>query len=401
MRVTRIAVAVIFIVNGFVYGSWVGRLPALADQVGAGTGLLGLALVGVTIGLTTGAQLSGRFCARWGARRVTLLSAALVCCLLPLLSLTRNAAELAASLFLIGFVVGHLDVSQNVLAVHVVEMLRRPVMPSFHAAFSIGGLLGSGSAAVAAGLDRGPGPHFVLVSLLGLGAIAAVARPLPDSPKAADPQAPDASALKRSPARDRALWLLAAIAFCSAVGEGAAANWTAIFLVTEHRLAESTAAIGYSAFSIAMAVARLAGDRIERRAGAHTLLAASGLLAGSGYLIAAAAPRAGLSFAGFVLAGLGLALVFPIALGQAGALGRAAHGSGGEREIAFVSGIAYVGFVVGPPAVGALAERTSLAVALAVVAAAVMQMAPTARLFHRLTRQRSAHAETPTDNAAR
>jgi predicted MFS family arabinose efflux permease len=220
--------------------------------------------------------------------------------------------------------------------------------------------------------------------------LVAVAARVPNEPVRSDPGRHREAG--PSLARRPVLWLLAAVALCSAVAEGASAEWSALFAVRERGLSESAAAVAYAGFSIAMALTRLFGERAERRWGPYRLLAGGAITAGGGLLVAVLIPQGWASYAGFGLAGAGLAYGFPVALGLAGAAGRRPDGSGGEREIGFVTAIAYSGFLAGPPMVGGIAQLSNLAVALGVVGGIAAMIAPAAVLAAAARRREESRA---------
>ncbi|GAB3875272.1 hypothetical protein GCM10029964_019030 [Kibdelosporangium lantanae] len=202
----------------------------------------------------------------------------------------------------------------------------------------------------------------------------------------------------RAVARRPVLWLLGFIALCSAIAEGASSDWSAFFGVHERGLDESAAALVYAGFSVAMAVMRLLGERIETRWGATRMLVVGALTAACGLFLAVAVPVAVCTYVGFALAGGGLAFAFPIALELAGASGRRADGGGGERELGFVSTIAYSGFLLGPPMVGGVASALGLPFSLVVVGFIAATIAPLAVGAHR-ARDRERRS-TPNGDAA-
>jgi MFS family permease len=374
----KTAVLVVFALQGAVFGSWVPRVPALAEHVRADAGALGLALLGGSAGMIAAASVAGRLCARFGARPLVLISALAAAGVLPLLAIAPSTALLGVVLGALGASVGTLDVVMNIAAVTVVRRTGRPLMPVFHAAFSFGGLVGAAGAALAAGQRWAPTEHFTVVAVLSVMITIAVFQSVPNEP-ATHPQAKRHKA-SRGLHRRPVLWLLAAVALCSAVAEGASAEWSALFAVRERGLEEAAAAIVYATFSVAMAVTRLAGERAERRWGPERLLVGGALAAGGGLLIAVSVPAAWASYAGFALAGVGLAYAFPVALALAGAAGRRPDGSGGEHEIGFVTAIAYSGFLLGPPMIGGIAQLSSLAVAIGVAGVIAAMIAPAALL---------------------
>jgi predicted MFS family arabinose efflux permease len=154
----------------------------------------------------------------------------------------------------------------NVAAVAVTRLLDRPLMPVFHAGFSVGGLLGSIGAALAAAVQWSPLRQFSSLAAIGVIAVALVATSLPaDAGERSRTRSGDVVLTGPPPARRTVLWLLALIALCSAVAEGASADWSALFLARDRGVADSLAAAGYAVFSVAMAATRLSGERAERR----------------------------------------------------------------------------------------------------------------------------------------
>jgi predicted MFS family arabinose efflux permease len=371
----RAAVAAVFVVNGGLYGAWAARVPALASQAGADPAGLGLALLGPSIAMIVTAPLAGRACAAWGARSVVVGALAGACLVLPLVGLAGSPLLLGAALAGLGGLMGTVDVAMNVAAVAVVRETGRPLMPFFHAGFSGGGLLGSLGAGLAAALDVAPAEHFCFVTAAGLLALLAAGRSLPG--ERPEPQH-RAEGGYLHVVRSGRLWLLAAVALCAAVAEGTCAEWSALFLVKERAVTESVAATAYSVFSVTMAVTRLVGERVESRYGPHRVLAGSGLVAACGLGAAAAVPAGPVAYGGFALAGAGLAFCFPTAMALAGDAGRRADGGGGERELGFVTTVAYAGMLGGPPMVGGIASLTNLTVSIGLVGLLALLITPVA-----------------------
>jgi predicted MFS family arabinose efflux permease len=274
----------------------------------------------------------------------------------------------------LGVGVGALDVAMNIAAVTAIRQSGRAIMPVFHAAFSVGGLIGASGAALAAGYQLSPLRHLAIVAVVGVAVTWSVARWVPvEDLKPAARSEPNRSLVKRP-----VLWLLGLVALCSSVAEGASVDWSAFFGVHQRGLGEAAAALVYAGFSIAMAVMRLLGERIEGRWGSQRMLLGGATLAAFGLLIAVLVPLPVFTYIGFALAGMGLAYGFPVALELASASGRRSDGGGGERELGFVTTIAYSGFLIGPPMVGGIASATSLPVALVVVAVVASAIAPLA-----------------------
>jgi len=354
----RVVVTVFFFIDGFIFASWAVRIPAVRQQVAASPALLGLALLGASAGAVATMAITGRLCRRFGSRRVTTVAAVWLSLALLLPPLARSAVWLGLGLVVFGIGYGGLNVAMNSVAVDLVAAARRPIMPSFHAAWSFGGLAGSAAGGLLAP-HLAPFGHLALVTVLGLIVTAAGGRvllrhPVPPAPEDTEP----------SPGRPGKTWRVVAlfglIALCGAYGEGAIADWGALHLQQDLGAGAGLAAAGYSAFAVAEACGRLFGGRLLARFGQTPVLVAGGLTACAGMLAAALAPFLALALAGFALTGLGVANLFPAAMTRAGLLA-------GPNGVAAASTLGYGGFLLGPPAIGFLASSVSLGTGLTTV----------------------------------
>jgi MFS family permease len=360
----RTALTVFFALDGFLFAGWVVRIPAVKAQTGASASALGLALLGVSGGAVATMMFSGRLCARFGAHRVTVASAVLVCVGVALPPLARSALALGLVLLVFGAAYGAINVAMNSAAVDLVAALRRPVMPGFHAAFSIGGMLGAGLGGLLAGRLSALS-HLGLLASAGLAVTAAAGRTLlaqPTPVPAEDGRRDQGAGRAPLSGRDRRLVaVLGLVALCTAYGEGALADWSALHLTADLGASPGLAAAGYSDFALAMAAGRLSGTAVVQRLGPSRALVAGGLTAACGMLLGALAPGVWAALAGFAVTGLGLANIFPVAIGRAGALA-------GPDGVAAASTLGYGGMLLGPVAIGFLADRFSLTAALTTVA---------------------------------
>lgn len=363
----RVALTAFFAMDGFLFAGWVVRIPAIKAQTGAGAGTLGLALLGVSAGAVAFMMLTGRLCRRFGSHSVTTASAAALALSIVLPPLTHSATALGLVLLVFGAAYGSLNVAMNSAAVDLIGALRRPVMPIFHAAFSLGGMLGAGLGGLVAG-SLSPTVHLALLAVVGLLVTAVAGRALhahpapvvPERRPAAAESRPSGGRAGRGPAR-RLVVVFGLIALCTAYGEGAMADWGALHLTQDLAAGPGTAAAGYAVFALAMTVGRLSGTALVQRFGAARALIAGGTTATAGMLLGALAPTVWAAGAGFAVAGLGLANIFPIAIARAGE-------SGGPDGVAVASTVGYGGMLLGPPAIGFLAEAVGLPLALTTVA---------------------------------
>ncbi|MET9386062.1 MFS transporter [Streptomyces sp. NPDC002928] len=361
----RIAITVFFALDGFIFAGWVVRIPAIKEQTDASPSTLGLALLGVSAGAVITMTLTGRLCRRYGNHQVTVVCAVLLSLSVALPPLTHSAPALGAVLLVFGAAYGGINVAFNSAAVDLVAALRRPVMPSFHAAFSLGGMVGAGlGGLVAASLS--PTRHLLGLTLTGLLVTAFAGRTLlrhepPAPPDDARPGSRDGS--RRPDTRIRGLVaVLGLIALCTTYGEGAMADWGALHLKEDLDTSPGIAAVGYSCFALAMTAGRLSGTALLVRLGRTRTVVAGGTVASVGMLVGSLAPSAWAALLGFAVTGIGLANLFPIAVEHAGSLA-------GPAGVATVSTLGYGGMLLGPPAIGFMADWFSLPTALTSVAA--------------------------------
>ena len=372
-RQARGAVAAIFFLNGLVFGEWAARIPAIRDRVGLSDGELGIVLACAAIGSILAMPVAGARAARIGSRRATRVAFALMCLASGVIALAPTLPVLCALAFFYGASMGSLDVTMNAHGVAVERRYGRAILASFHASFSIGGLAGGAIGVFAAAIDLDVRAQLAIVAVIS----AAVGLTWSRRFLGGDADAMDhAEPLFVRP--PRRLLALGVLAFACLLIEGASADWSAVYLRDELGTTAAVAAIGFTAFSVTMTVGRVFGDRLVDRFGPEAIVRAGGSVAaiGFGLALVAAAPVA--AIAGFACLGAGMSGVVPIVFRAAGHVPGMAAGLG----LAAVSSTGYLGFLVGPPTIGGLAELTGLPTALfvlVVLAAAVALLAPTTR----------------------
>jgi len=374
LGLARLAIHLTFFVCGFIMAAWVSRIPAIKQNLGLNTGELGLVLLGAPVGLVLAMPLTGWLIAHWGSRPVVVLAALSNCFSLPLLALTPNGWTLALALFAFGFTSAAMDISMNTQAVEAEKRYARPIMSSFHALFSLGGLVGAALGGAAAAGGVGPLPFFAWMaavsSLMILWAVRYLlqVQPAPVGPRFVWPRG--------------VLLGLGLIVFCTGLGEGAVADWSAVYMRQVIGSSEAVAALAFSAFSVAMVVGRLIGDTLTHRLGAVTLARTGGLLAAAGFVTTLLAAHPAIAMLGFVLIGLGYCTLFPLAFSAAGRVAGVQPGV----ALASVATLGYLGFLAGPPVIGLIAHATTLRVSFAVVAGLAAVIALLAGLLRPRTR---------------
>ncbi|PZQ49943.1 MAG: MFS transporter [Rhodovulum sulfidophilum] len=346
----RIAVSVVFLLNGYLVGNWAPRIPGFKTALGIDEAMLGLMILAFGVGSLVTMPLIGAAIAHDGSRRVL---RALAFCLAPcwlLLTLAPSVPAAFVALFVFGGVVGGMDVAMNANAVSVERSMRRAIMSSCHGFWSLGGLIGAATGGFLLGRfgDLAQTVAIVVVCLLFLALVWTSLR---------HDRAPPAT--EKTPIRlpRTALpWLIGVVALMCMIPEGSVLDWSALYLRTELGASVEVSGLAFAAFSATMAVMRFSGDPIRDRFGAVRTLRVSALIAAAGLLAAGFAPNPAVAIAGFAIAGLGISNLVPIAFSAAGNLPGLAPGVG----ISLVTFLGYSGMLFAPSFIGFVAHRTGL-----------------------------------------
>ncbi|MFF2326445.1 MULTISPECIES: MFS transporter [unclassified Streptomyces] len=350
VRRARIAVATVFTVHGAVTGSFATRVPWIQDHAGVSAGQLGLALAFPAIGASLAMPLAGAVSHRFGSKTALRALLALWTLALLLPSLAPNLLTLCAALFVYGASAGMSDVAMNALGVEVENRLDKSIMSGLHGMWSVGALIGSAAGTVAAHLGSDARLHHLIAALtltvLGLIACHGVL----DLRSEPDEEPPPRFALP-----PKSALIIGAVGFCAVFAEGASLDWSAVYLRDIMDSSAGLAAASTTAFTLMMAVARIAGDKVVDRFGAVRTVRTGGVLATVGGLLVVASPNAVLAMCGFGFLGLGIAVVVPLAFAAAGR-----SGPNPSQAIAGVATITYTSGLIAPSAIGSLAEATSL-----------------------------------------
>ncbi|MET9881288.1 MFS transporter [Actinacidiphila glaucinigra] len=360
-----------FVGMGALMAVWGTRMPAVQAAAHLSAGQLSLVLLGAAAGMVAGLYIGGSIAQRHGPAVLLTAPAVVLALALAALGGCQTLPTLIAAALVFGLAHGLLDVGANVAAVHCQDAWGASIMSSLHAGFSVGALFGAAAAAATA---HTPHSRVFLITGLAAAAAALLSSPavrsisdLPSSPANAheDPAGPGASG------RVTGLWLLGALAAACLLGEGAAADWSAVHLHGQHSSA-AVSASAYAVYSAAMATGRLAGDRLTTRYGAPVLVRAGAVLAFTGLGTGLLVGTTWSALAGWACLGLGLSTTVPALI--------TAAGHHGPRAVATVTATGYIGLLAGPAVIGALAALTgSVPVALALPVLLAAAVAITSR----------------------
>ena len=350
-----------FFVHGFLFASWTAHIPQLKQHLELSDGRLGLALLGAPVGSVLAIGVAARMLPRVGSARMVRLALLGYCVAGPIIGLTGSFGSFFAAFLLWGFFQGMLDVSMNTQAIEVERFSGRVLMPGFHGSWSSGALVGALVGAIAVGLGVTLSeqllvlavPCFVFAGWL-------TSRMIPDQPVTDRADSSGARLPQRHGMLQRELIVLGGIAFADMLCEGAAADWSAVYLRDSLHTAAVVAGLGFAVYAFAMLAVRVAGNRLFTRFTAHRLLPLLAVVATLGFAAGLVIAHPVSMLVGFGLLGLGLGCVVPMTLSAAGAVDNVLTG----RAVASVAGFGWAGFVIGPVVIGAIASATTLHTAL-------------------------------------
>lgn len=370
-RPARIAVAAVFVGNGALIATWLVRIPDVRAELGLGEAVLGLVLLGLSVGSVLSLPTSGAASARFGSRPVTVAGAFVGAAALAAIPWLPGPLPLALTLVVLGVGASMTDVGMNAQGAGVEVGYGRSIMVGFHAAWSFGAVLAAGVGAAALALGVPAAWHLGVMA----GAVLAVtvgAAPwlrIRDQARRTAADGGSRLALPRGP-----LVAVALLALGATIGENVAGDWAGIVLADLVGVGPERVAWGFVVFTGTMMLARLVGDRVADHLGGPQTIALGGTVTAAGFLMIAAAPwlptgTLAVTLVGFAAIGTGVAVIVPLAFALGARLGR----SSGEG-IAAVATVGYGGFLLAPPVVGVVAERFDLRVSLVLVAIAVFAL---------------------------
>lgn len=361
----RLAVTALFLANGSGIGLWAASIAPVKLLHGLTDFQLSLALLAFAVGAILTMTMTGHIAARFGSARVAFLSSLAFAVILPVPALMPNLPTLALAILAFGACNGAMDVAMNGHGAIVERLHGRAIMSSFHAAFSLGCLIGSaaGSAILAAGFGplatMGCAGGWALLLLLA----AATSLPVPEI----GPREPAVGFALPS----RPVLLVGALAFLCMFAEGAVADWSGVYLLSTAGVTTAVAAWGYSGFAFAMTLGRLIGDRLVHGFGAGRVVAAGAGIAVLGLGVTLLWPQIEVAVVGYALAGIGIANIIPVLFSAGGRAVPAHPGIG----VAMAATCGYAGFLLSPPLIGAFADVLGLRLALIALALALLVVA--------------------------
>ncbi|HJW00395.1 MAG TPA: MFS transporter [Arthrobacter sp.] len=371
LKAAAAATFIVFGINGLVFASWAARIPAVTDTLHLTSGQMGTLLLCTAVGSLLALPTAGLVVGRLGTANTVRAAGLLVTLAGAGIAWSLSAESVpgtAVCLFFFGIGIGLWDVSQNIEGADVEHKMRRTIMPQFHAAFSggafVGALIGAGLSTLGVGL-----PVHLLV-IAGVVAVVALVTPRYFLPHiaAAEPAEGEPKAVKGPSAwRDGRTLLIGVVVLGATLTEGAGNDWIAKASVDGLGTAESTGALMFALFVLAMTAMRFVGGRVIDAYGRVVVLRASMAAAAAGLLLFVLAGNVWLAAVGAALWGVGAALAFPMGMSAA-----ADDPKQAAARVSVVSTLGYISFLAGPPLLGYLGDLTGIHLALLAILAPIL-----------------------------
>ncbi|MDK9421306.1 MFS transporter [Pectobacterium carotovorum] len=362
------ATRIVCFVAGFAMASWAPLVPFVKTRLAISDASLGMLLLSLGIGSLLAMPLTGFLTSKLGCRSVILLASALLCLVLPALTQAETLPLMAITLLFFGASMGMIDVAMNIQAVIVERASGRAMMSGFHGFFSIGGIVGAGGVSALLWLGLSP-----LMAILAIVALMLIFMATAHKHLLRTTNQDDDSPLFVIPRG----WVMfiGSLCFIMFLAEGSILDWSALFLTVERNLSGAQAGMGYAAFSVAMTLGRLNGDRIVNALGRYAILTGGSLCAALGLLLTISIDNAITAILGFVMVGIGASNVVPILFSAAGNQKIMPP----NLAIASITTVGYAGILIGPTILGFIAQFSNLATAFGFVALLLLGVSASAR----------------------
>ena len=362
-RLEQMSTRIAFFIAGFGIAAWAPLVPYAKARAGLDEGTLGLLLLSLGVGSILAMPLAGVLATRFGCRRVLAGGTLLICLALPLLATVSTVPLLIGALFLFGAGLGTVDSTTNLQAVIVERASGKTMMSGFHGMFSLGGIVGAAGVSALLGLGISPlGAMAVVILML----LAALFKAAPHLLTYGSESTGPAFAVPHG-----IVLFIGGMCFIVFLAEGAALDWSAVFLAQERGIDTAYAGLGYAAFALTMTIGRLTGDRIVRRLGATRVIVFGGLTAAAGLFLATFAPSWEAALVGYALLGVGCSNIVPVlytAVGKQTVMPE-------SIAVPAITTLGYAGILAGPAVIGFVAHASSLSFAFGLMALLLVAVA--------------------------
>lgn len=348
-RANRAAVAAFFFIVGLSFASWASRIPDIKSKLHLNDAELGGLLFALPVGSMVCLPFAGWLVAKYGSKRIVTVATLCYPIALLVIGLANSVWTLVPVVFVFGFLGNLCNISINTQAVGVESLYGRSIMATFHGLWSLAGFCGAAIGTFMVSENIEPFWHFMVICIALITLVIASQR----FALAKDATHPDQKLFAKP---DKMLWMLGLIAFSCMVCEGTMFDWSGVYFQKVVEAPKELTTLGYVAFMGTMAGGRFIGDRVVTRFGKKKVLEGSGIVITTGLLTAVAFPHIVTATIGFLLVGIGVSSVVPVVYSAAGKSKKLSPGV----ALTAVTSIGFLGFLLGPPIIGFIAQAFSL-----------------------------------------
>jgi len=356
----RLATSLFFFGMGFCFATWASRIPDIKSVLQLSEAALGSLLFAIPVGQLVAMPFSGKVVTHYGSRNISILGLLLYAICLTLLGLATTSWQLAIGLFLFGFFGNFCNIAVNTQGVYTQQLFDKPIIGSFHGSWSLAGFCGALVGLVMLVFKLSPLQHFavalsfvIVIILLNYKFIL----------KAKSKQQEEKSNYSFFKNPDMTLIWLGVVCFCGMASEGIMFDWSGVYFKEIIKAPGALVVLGYTTFMISMASGRFLSDILVRKYSAKKVLMVSGLVISGGLYMAVLLPYLIPCTIAFMLVGFGVSNVVPIIFNVAGNNEKVPPGI----ALTIVTSISFLGFLIGPPLIGFIAELTSLKYSFAII----------------------------------
>lgn len=370
----RLAIAIAFLLRGFIQGSWYPRIPGVVEEVGVSSGKLGFIFFLLALGNIVAFSLAARLVSRIGSPRTAALFALPFAFIPVLLGVSNNLVQFAILMFVFGLFTGGFDISTSVQGAVVERRTHAPIISALYGLFSVGALVGSFSSGLLAQNGIDISLQFAVIGVISIPIILLVtSNLLPDDLVPAN----HGAKTRRLPSLPpKVLLPLGLMIVCVALGEETVNNWAALYLREDLGASPAVGSFAYTAFAIATAIGRLIGDTVIARIGVDRTLIGGSTAAAIGVGMGMLINQPWAVILGYTVMGIGLSVVVPVTYRRANDV----PGIPRASAVATVASIGFIGFLIGPLFVGAIADFASLRVAIGAISLVLLGIGILTRL---------------------
>ncbi|UMY67234.1 MULTISPECIES: MFS transporter [unclassified Flavobacterium] len=363
LRRVRIAVSLFYFGMGFCFASWASRIPDIKQTLGLSEGELGTLLFALPMGQLVAMPFSGKTVTRYGSKAVVMAALCFYAVALCSIGFATTTWQLALALFFFGLGGNFSNIAVNTQGVYAEELYGKTIMGSFHGSWSLAGFCGALFGLLMMGLEVDPFEHFLYSGAIVLFLILFNHSFLVRTKKANPAELEDAEVRSRFSFPPAPLLWLGLIGFCCMASEGVMFDWSGVYFRKIVKAPGALAALGYTSFMVMMATGRFLSDFAVARFGRKAVLQVSGCAISIGLLSAVAFPYLVPCVIAFMVVGLGVATVVPSVYSLAGKNGKIPPG----EALTAVSSVSFLGFLLGPPFIGYIAEAFGLKWSFAII----------------------------------